>query len=403
MKLLVCPSGFKGSIESNVAADCIEEGILRVVPDAIVRKAPLADGGEGFARALTTAIGGQLRHMTVTGPVGDPIPSSYGILGGNQPKTAVVEIAAAAGLSLVPASCRNPCVTTSFGVGQLIGAALDENVQRIIIGCGDSGISDGGAGMLQALGARLIDSNGQDLRKAGGGQSLISLAEIDFTEIHQRLRGVKIEVACNWKNVLCGENGVARVYGPQKGATPEQTEILAASLDNYALVAQHTLRTNVSNTPGSGASGGMGTAFLLIGAELRPRYDAIMEYFNLDGLFDDCDLVFTAEGGIDFQTPKGKIPAEVAMRAKKQGLPVIALAGTIGVDADLNYDVGINAYASILQKPMNLEDAMKEAERLLMESAECAMRMVAVGRALAKESPVEESKALESMADVACV
>lgn len=386
MKLLVCPSGFKGSIEPHTAADCIEKGIMRVDPDATIRKVPLADGGEGFASALTMATNGEMRYLSVIGPVGAPIPSYYGILGGCGPKTAAIEIAAAAGLSLVPGNSRNPCVTTSFGVGQLIAAALDEGVQRIIIGCGDSGTNDGGAGMLEALGARLTDKTGKVLTSASGGQSLIFLAHIDLSGLHMRLKDVHIEVACNWQNVLCGPNGVARVYGPQKGATPEQTELLAGALDNYAKVAHETLGIDISDAPGSGASGGLGTGFILIGAELRPRYEAIMEYFNLDDLFDDCDLVFTAEGGIDFQTPRGKIPAEVAMRAKKQGLPVIVLAGTIGADADVNYEVGINAYASILQKPMTLEDAMQEVERLLMESAECAMRMVVVGRKLASQA-----------------
>lgn len=385
MKLLICPSGFKGSIEPHVAADCIEKGIMRVDPDATIRKVPLTDGGEGFASALVMATNGKLRHLTVTGPVRAPISSYYGILGGCGPKTAVIEIAAAAGLSLVPVENRNPCITTSFGVGQLIAAALDEGAQRIIIGCGDSGTSDGGAGMLEALGASLTDKTGKDLPSASGGQSLTSLANIEFSGLHARLKDAQIEVACNWQNVLCGPNGVAQVYGPQKGATPQQTELLTSALENYARVAQRTLGIEISRTPGSGASGGLGTGFILIGGELRPRYEAIMEYFNLDDLFDDCNLVFTAEGGIDSQTAQGKIPAEVAIRAKKQGLPVIVLAGTIGADADVNYEVGINAYVSILQKPMTLEDAMKDVERLLMDSAECAMRLVVVGRELSSQ------------------
>lgn len=385
MRILVCPSGFKGSLGPHTAAECIQKGIHRVVPNAIIRKAPLADGGEGFAAALSMAAGGELRHILATGPIGTPVSSYYGILSGNNPKTAVIEIAAVAGLSLVPLDCRNPCLTTSFGVGQLITAALDDGAKRIIIGCGDSGISDGGAGMLQALGARLMDTDGNDLPKASGGQSLISLARIDPSGVDKRIQDVQIEVACNWHNVLCGPRGVARVYGPQKGATPEQTELLADAMDTYAVAVQHALGTDISNAPGSGASGGLGTGLLLIGVVLRPRYEAIMEYFGLKGLFDDCDLVVTAEGGIDFQTPLGKIPAEVAMRAKKSQLPVIALAGSIGAGADVNYQAGINAYASILQKPMTLEDAVMEAERLLVESAECAMRMVVIGRMLGKE------------------
>ncbi|KAL2012158.1 hypothetical protein VTN00DRAFT_4876 [Thermoascus crustaceus] len=395
MRLLVCPSGFKESLEAHAAADCIEEGILRVLPNALVRKVPLVDGGEGFARALVTATGGELRHTMVTGPVKTPIPSCYGILGGSGhgPKTAVIEMAAAAGLSLVPRDCRNPCLTTTFGVGQLIAAAMDESAERIIVGCGDSGTSDGGAGMLQALGARLLDSEGNELPRASGGEALVKLADIDFSGLHPRLKqkDVRIEAACNWQNVLCGPNGVAHVYGPQKGATPEQTELLAAALDVYASVAQRKLGFDVSRAPGSGASGGLGTGLLLVGAVLRPRYEVIMEYLNLDGMFEDCDLVFTAEGGIDFQTPRGKIPAEIAMRAKKHQLPVIALAGTIGPGADINYKVGIDAYACILQRPTTLEEAIMEAERLLTDSAECAMRMVVVGRMLGAAPVVTET------------
>lgn len=381
MRVLVCPSGFKGSINSHTAADCIEEGILRALSTASVRKVPLADGGEGFAHALVYTTKGQIRRVPVTGPTGDLIPSYYGILGDGS-KTVVVEIAAAAGLSLVPPNCRNPCITTTFGVGQLINAAMGEGVDRIIVGCGDSGTSDGGAGMLQALGARLIDINGNELPRASGGESLVSLADIDFSGLDPRLRKTRIEVFCNWHNVLCGPNGVVHIYGPQKGATPEETEILATALNTYASVVEKRLGESVSNVPGSGASGGLGTGLLLIGAQLRPRYEAIMQYFNIDGLFDDCDLIITAEGAIDFQTPKGKIPSEVAMRARNYGKQVIVLAGSIGINADANYAVGIDAYVSILQQPSTLDEAIEETERLLADSAEGAMRMVMVGRTL---------------------
>ncbi|KAL3471339.1 glycerate kinase [Aspergillus californicus] len=382
MKVLVCPSGFKGSVSPETAADCIETGILRADPAAIIRKVPLADGGEGFTHTLVSATGGIMRKVNVTGPMQSPIHSFYGILGNTSTKTAVIEMAAAAGLSLVPHDHRNPCLTTTFGVGQLIAAALDEGVERIIIGCGDSGTSDGGAGMLQALGARLVALDGQDIPHAGGGETLVSLAGVDFSKIHPRLKNVAIEAVCNWKNVLCGPLGVARVYGPQKGATPEQTKLLAAALDTYAIVVHRTLGFNIANAPGSGASGGLGAGLLLIGATLRPRYDALTEYFPLENMFDDCDLVITAEGGVDDQTPRGKIPAEVALRAKRRGIPIIVLAGTIGQNADVNYDVGIDAFASILQRPSTLEEAIGDTERLLVEGAEGAMRMVGIGRRL---------------------
>ncbi|KAJ5097828.1 hypothetical protein N7532_004829 [Penicillium argentinense] len=363
MRVLVCPSGFKGCINSHTAADCIEEGILRALPKATIRKVPLADGGEGFVRALVDATGGQIRRLPVMGPIGNPISSYYGILG-DEPKTAVVEIAAAAGLSLVPPDRRNPCITTTFGVGQLILAALEEDVQRIIVGCGDSGTSDGGAGMLQALGARLVDINGNELPQAGGGETLVSLADIDFSGLDSRLKKVRIEAVCNWKNVLGGLYGVAHIYGPQKGATPKETEILATALHMYASVAERTIGKKVSNAPGSGASGGLGTGLLLIGGS----------YVQ--------DMKQSCKGAIDYQTPRGKIPAEVATRATKHGKPVIVLAGSIGENADANYDVGINAYASILQRPSTLDEAIEEAERLLTESAEGTMRIVMVGRML---------------------
>jgi glycerate kinase len=382
MKVLVCPSGFKGSINPGTAADCIEAGILQAMPEATVRKVPLADGGEGFASALVAATSGTIRNLRVTGPVGEPVHSFYGILGNTPVKTAVVEMAAVAGLSLVPPDRRNPCATTTYGVGQLIAAALDDGAQRIIVGCGDSGTSDGGAGVLQALGARLLDHDGQELPHAGGGQSLLSLAGVDFSKMHPRLKYADIEAVCNWKNVLCGPHGVARVYGPQKGASLEQTQLLEAALQTYAVVIHRTLGIDISHAPGSGASGGLGAGLLLVGARLRPRYEALMEYFHLKDIFSGCDLVITAEGAIDDQTPRGKIPAEVALRARERSIPVIVLAGTVGRDAQVNYEIGISAFTSILQRPSTLDEAMGDTERLLTEAAEGAMRIIAIGRGL---------------------
>jgi glycerate 2-kinase len=378
MNIVVSPSGFKESLDPHTAAECIEAGILRVVPNAIVQKAPLTDGGEGFAQALVAATHGELRYLRVTGPVKTSIKSHYGILGGDGPKTAVIEMAAAAGLRLVPRNKRDPTTTTTYGVGETIAAALDEGVQRILIGCGDSGTSDGGAGMTQALGVRFLDAEGQEFPHGSGGATLSNLADIDLSHLHPRLKDVKIDAACNWHNVLCGPNGVARVFGPQKGATPMQVESLAAALDNYASVLKRILGYDVSSASGSGASGGLGAGLMLVGAELHLRYEMLMNYFCLDSLLEDCQLVFTAEGGIDFQTPRGKVPAEVAMRAKKRGLPVIALAGTVGPGASASYESGIDAFASILQCPMSLEDAMHDTKRLLEESAESAMRMVMI-------------------------
>jgi len=208
MKVLICPSGFKESLEPDVAADCIEQGVLRVLPDAIVHKVPLVDGGEGFTRGMVTATNGTLYHTLVTGPVSRQVESCFGILGGTN--TAVIEMAAAAGLRLVPKDQRDPGLTTTFGVGELILAALDKGVDKILMGCGDSGTSDGGVGMVQSLGGRFLDSNGHELSRAGGGEDLARLHTIDLSNLDQRLRKVEIEVACNWHNVLCGSEGVAR-------------------------------------------------------------------------------------------------------------------------------------------------------------------------------------------------
>lgn len=385
MRILVCPSGFKGSLEPETAADCIEAGILAVDPNARVRKVPLVDGGEGFTKTIVGATGGTIHKVQVMGPIGDPVDSFFGILDrkDDEPCTAVMEMAAAAGLSLVPQDHRDPGHTTTFGVGQLILAALDAGATRILVGCGDSGTCDAGAGMLQALGARLFDTKGRLIPVAQGGESLHDLASIDLDDIDSRIFNTKIDVAVNIYNVLCGPKGVANVFGPQKGATPAQVSRLSMAMETFASVASDILEDeNVRLAPGSGASGGLGTGLRLIGAQLRPRYELVTQYVNLHGIFDDCDLVFTAEGGIDDQTPRGKIPAEVARLAKKHGLPVIAIAGTIGHGARVNYDIGIDAFTCILQGPSTLDDAILEAERLTRENAECVMRIVSVGRML---------------------
>ncbi|KAG7111635.1 Glycerate kinase like protein [Verticillium longisporum] len=226
--------------------------------------------------------------------------------------------------------------------------------------------------------------DGRPLPTAGGGDSLLRLANIDLSNVDKRIHETSIEVAVNWSNVLCGPGGVARVFGAQKGASEEQTERLSAAMEVLSVVTGRLLCDNkVGKAPGGGASGGLGTGLRLIGARLRPRYEVVAEYVDFETLFDDCDLVLTAEGGIDDQTPRGKIPAEIGMRAKKYGLPVVAIAGTIGPGARVNYDVGIDAYTCILQKPTTLAEAVLEAEKLTQESAEGVMRMIVVGRMLA--------------------
>ena len=381
--ILVAPSGFKESLSADAAADYIADGVLRAMPEARILKAPMVDGGEGFTEALVGVTGGEIRRVTVTGPVGRPVESFFGLLGGQQTPTAVIEMAAAAGLRLVPRDRRDPTKTTSYGVGQLIAAALDAGAQRILLGCGDSGINDGGAGMAQALGVRLLDAEGQEI--GWGGGALHRLARIDMAGRDPRLDDVVIDAAVNWHNRLLGERGVARVFGPQKGATPAQVELLEAGLETYAARIRAATGVDVATAQGAGASGGLGAGLMgMLGGRLHPRFEIVMQYLDLDRLIAEADLVITAEGSLDGQTPYGKVPCEVAQRAKRRGLPVIALAGTIGKGVTANFDQGIDAFASILKRPCSLDEAIAKAEKLLKRAAEDAIRMIAVGMQLAR-------------------
>ena len=388
-RIVIAPSGFKESLDAEGVAAAIAAGVHRALPGAVVREVPLVDGGEGSARTLAAATGGRIVPVAVTGPVGEPVESHVALLGGSASGTAVVEMAAAAGLSLVPRDLRDPGATTTFGVGELILAALDQGAERILVGCGDSGTCDGGAGALQALGARICDSSGAEVGR--GGSALADVASIDLSGLDPRLAGLEIRVACNQHNVLTGPTGVARVFGPQKGATPAQVEHLDAAMTAWARVLRRDcaetldrLGLDVAGGPGTGASGGLGAGLAAgLGAVLLPRFDVLLDHVDLDGMLAQADLVITAEGAVDFQTPHGKIPAEVARRAKLHGKPVIALAGTIGEGATDVYDAGIDAFASILSVPMPLEEAVENGARLLSEAAEHAIRLLLIGSSIA--------------------
>ncbi|GLK79749.1 glycerate kinase family protein [Methylopila turkensis] len=381
IRVLLAPSGFKESLGVSDVIDEMAKGVAAAAPDAEILRAPMVDGGEGFTETLVELTGGSMRPVTVTGPVGAPVEAFVGFLGGLDRRTAVIEMAAAAGLRLVPRDLRDPGATTSFGVGELIRAALDLGAERILIGCGDSGINDAGAGMAQALGVRLLDAEGRQIGR--GGAELARLARVDLSGRDPRLDGVTIDVAVNWHNVLLGERGVARVFGPQKGATPAQVEELAAALETFASVVRRDLGVEFDGMPGAGASGGLGAGLhALIGATLRPRWDVVMAYIDLDQSLAMADLVITAEGSLDGQTPFGKAPAEIARRAKRWNLPVIALAGTVGQGAASTLSVGVDAYFSILTRPCSMDEAVADARRLVREATEQAVRLFALGRRL---------------------
>lgn len=383
LRVLIAPSGFKESLGAEEVADCVASGVRRAVPDALLRKAPVPDGGEGFARALVSTVGGTLYDVEVTGPVGEPVAAYFGMLESETgPATAVLEMAAAAGLRHVPRESRDPLLTTTRGVGELIAAALDAGAARILLGCGDSGTNDGGAGMAQALGARFLDAAGEEL--AAGGGALADLERIDVSGLDPRLADCRIDVACNWTNLLTGPQGVARVFGPQKGADEATVERLAGALDRYADVLERDLGVDVRESPGSGASGGLGAGLAaILGATLHPRFDIITEYLDFEELLADAHLVITAEGAIDRQSARGKVPAEVARRAGERDIPVIALTGTVGAGVQAALDAGLDAYASILTRPCSLEEALAEAREQLIASAEQTMRLLMVGRRLA--------------------
>ncbi|MDO5634592.1 MAG: glycerate kinase [Micrococcus sp.] len=390
--ILIAPSGFKESLDANQVADAIAAGVRRVLAGARIKTVPMADGGEGTAETLAQATGGSIVHREVTGPVGEPVSSHYALLGGTAEGTAVVEMAAAAGLRLVPRDMRDPGATTTYGVGELIAAALDSGVKDVLLGCGDSGTSDGGMGALQALGVKVLDAQGNEIGL--GGRHLGDVDRLDISGLHPALKdgSATITLALNPHNVLTGPSGVARVFGPQKGATPEQVEELSAGFDNWAEVLRRDCVESARGRDfalgrGTGASGGLGAGMAAIGANLVSRFEALLDSglagIDMDRLLTGADLVITAEGAIDFQTPKGKVPAEIARRAGSHGVPVVALAGTLGQGARDVHDVGIDAMASIVSVPMSLEEAVRNGDKLLIDATERLLRTLVLGATIA--------------------
>lgn len=372
MKIVIAPQGFKGNLTALEVARAIEAGVKRIAPDALTVLKPMADGGEGTVQALVDATGGEIITTGVTGPLGEPVNAHWGIL--NDRVTAVIEMAAASGLPLVPPEKRNPLITTTYGTGELILAALDKGCRKLIIGIGGSATNDGGAGMAQALGARFLDASGKEL--APGGAALADLAHIDVTNLDPRLAGFEVTLACDVNNPLCGPRGASAIYGPQKGATTELVAQLDAALAHYADVVRKDLGIDVQNVAGAGAAGGLGLGLMVfLKARLIPGIDVVIEATNLVADLMGADLVFTAEGRIDCQSAMGKVPTGVALKAKQFGSPVIALAGEVADDCRVVYEQGIDAVLSIAPGPISLDQSMAMAEKLITDTAECAMRL----------------------------
>lgn len=357
MKIVIAPDSFKESLSALEVAEAIAKGWASVYPDAEICLLPMADGGEGTVDALLAATGGERRECQVRGPLGAPVQAHWGWLAGN---TAVIEMAAASGLHWVPSGQRDATVTSSYGTGELIREALDGGAKRIILGLGGSATNDGGAGLLQALGMRLLDRNGAEL--AAGGAALAQLYQIDMAGLDSRLLGVQVDVAADVDNPLCGPRGASAVFGPQKGASPEQVASLDTALQSMANVVAATLGEDFSQVPGVGAAGGLGfAAKAFLRAGFRPGIELVAELSGLAEAVQDADLVITGEGRLDAQSLHGKTPVGVARVAQAAGVPVIALAGSLGEGYQRMYPVGIDAAFSLAPGPITLEQACAQA------------------------------------------
>lgn len=362
MKVVIAPDSFKESLDAEQVAEAIARGFRSVINDIEICSVPVADGGEGTTEALVAATSGTLHSNRVTGPLGEPLEAIWGLLGEqtDMPITAVVETASASGLDKISSSQRDAFRATTYGTGELILAALDQGVRRIILGLGGSATNDGGMGLLSALGARFLNAQGEQL--VAGGAALAQLETIDLTQLDPRLAETEFLVACDVDNPLLGERGASAIFGPQKGATPEQVVQLDAALENLAKVSTRLLGKDMRDVKGAGAAGGLGYALVqFLNARMAPGIDLVLEAVQFNDLLADADLVITGEGRMDGQSLSGKTPVGVARWAKRQNLPVIALCGSIGAGAEGVHSVGIDALFTVVPGVCTLEQAMAEA------------------------------------------
>ncbi|MDC9622283.1 glycerate kinase [Xenorhabdus sp. XENO-7] len=355
MKIVIAPDSFKESLSALQVAEAIEQGFREIFPQATYIKLPMADGGEGTVESLVAATGGQRISCSVTDPLGQPVDAFFGLLGDG--KTAVIEMAAASGLHLVPTEQRNPLITTSYGTGELILAALEHGVQKLILGIGGSATNDGGAGMMQALGAKLWDGDNRILPL--GGAALTRLESIDLSSLDPRLNQLEITVACDVNNPLCGEWGASAIFGPQKGATPEMVKALDSALHHYGMKIESLTGKKVIDVAGAGAAGGMGASLLgCLDANLQSGIEIVINTLKLEEAIQGADLVITGEGRMDSQTIQGKTPIGVARVAKKFGIPTIALVGGMSRDYHVVHQHGLDAVFSIVPGVCPLSDAL---------------------------------------------
>jgi len=373
LTILLAPDSFKESMTAKEVCEAMERGIKKVNKKINCIQVPMADGGEGTMQSLVDATGGNIYLLDVVGPLGYKVKASYGILGDGE--TGILEMASASGLQLVSKEKRNPLITTTYGTGQLIKACLDHGVKKLLIGIGGSSTNDGGSGVVQALGGKLMDSNGNEL--GFGGEELGKLVTIDLTCFDSRLKNIIIEVACDVNNPLCGDNGASSIFGPQKGALPEMIKELDINLRHYASIVKEQLGKDVLDTPGAGAAGGLGAGLMaFLNANLKKGIEMVIEYTKLEEKVKCSDMVWTGEGSIDFQTQFGKTPLGVAIISKKYNKPVIAFAGRVGENIEVLYDKGIDSIFSILEEITTLDEALINGKENLEKTAENVIRLM---------------------------
>lgn len=376
MKIVIAPQAYKGSISALDAAQAMSEGIRRIVPNADIALVPVADGGDGTLETLVEVSNGRVHDIEVTGPLGERLRAQWGAMGDGV--TGVIEMARTSGLALVPNEKRNPLITTTYGLGEAMRSAMDAGFRRFIIGIGGSATNDAGAGMAQALGVRLLDSAGDDLEH--GGAALARLHAIDMSGLDERIGKCEFLVACDVNNPLTGPTGASAIYGPQKGATPDMIDELDAALSHFARIVERDIGAAISETPGSGAAGGLGGGLIaFVNARLMAGVDIVLDTVNLDRYLPGADLVVTGEGSMDHSTIYNKAPVGVAERAKRLNIPVVDISGSLGKGFHDAHDHGIDAATSIVSGPMSLEDASLHAAELIADAAEEMMRFMRVG------------------------
>jgi glycerate 2-kinase len=375
VRVVIASDKFKGSLRSYEVASCIERGIKKVDSSIEVIKLPMADGGEGTVESLIAGFTGKMVTVKVRDPLMREINSTYGIINGG--KTAIIEMASSSGLMLLSQKERNPLKTTTYGFGECIKDAFDKGCRDIIIGIGGSATNDGGAGMLQALGARLLDAEENEI--GPGSENLSKLETIDISNLDRRIKEVKITVACDVDNPLCGPNGASYVFGFQKGADEEMVKVLDNNLHHFGKIIEKVTGVSIINYPGAGAAGGVGGSMLaFLCAELKKGIDLVIEITKLEEKIREADLVITGEGMIDYQTKFGKTPYGVAKIAKKYNVPVVAIAGSIGEGYEVLYENGFDTIFSIIDKPMTLKQAIRNSETLVEAAAERIIRALLI-------------------------